>query len=109
MLVKEKPSIRLWGVTNGFAKAVNKRFKIIRKKNWAEQINIKIIGLMGMGSLDMNKNESEFIEISNFYQKSKDRFNFKYLSLGMSGDYNLAIENNSNMIRVGSLIFGERN
>ena len=41
-----------------------------------EQVNIKIIGLMGMGSLDMNKNESEFIEISNFYQKSKDRFNF---------------------------------
>jgi len=43
MLVREKPSIRLWGVTNGFAKAVNKRFKIIRKKNWAEQINIKIL------------------------------------------------------------------
>ena len=74
-----------------------------------EQVNIKIIGLMGMGSLDMNKNESEFIEISNFYQKSKDRFNFKHLSLGMSGDYKLAIENNSNMIRVGSLIFGGRN
>ncbi len=43
MLVREKPSVRLWGVTNGFAKAVNKRFKIIRKKNWAEQINIKIL------------------------------------------------------------------
>ena len=57
----------------------------------------------------MNKNESEFIEISNFYQKSKDRFNFKHLSLGMSGDYKLAIKNNSNMIRVGSLIFGGRN
>ena len=74
-----------------------------------EQINVKIIGLMGMGSLDMNKNEREFIEISNFYQKNKERFNFKHLSLGMSGDYKLAIENNSNMIRVGSLIFGGRN
>ena len=47
---------------------------------------------MGMGSLDMNKNESEFIEISNFYQKSKDRFNFKHLSLGMSGIINLLLK-----------------
>tara|TARA_Y100000748_G_C15062541_1_gene319168 strand:- start:208 stop:498 length:291 start_codon:yes stop_codon:yes gene_type:complete len=37
------PSIRLWGVTNSFAKAVNKRFKLIRSKNWAEQINLKIL------------------------------------------------------------------
>tara|TARA_X000000368_G_scaffold372219_1_gene322419 strand:- start:180 stop:1139 length:960 start_codon:yes stop_codon:yes gene_type:complete len=43
MLVRKKPSVRLWGVTNSFAKAVNKRFKIIRKKNWAEQINLKIL------------------------------------------------------------------
>ena len=43
MLIRKKPSIRLWGVTNGFAKAVNKRFKIMREKNWAEQINIKIL------------------------------------------------------------------
>ncbi len=43
MLVRKMPSIRLWGVTNGFAKAVNKRFKVIRKKNWAEQIDLKIL------------------------------------------------------------------
>ncbi len=43
MLVRKKPSIRLWGVTNAFAKAVNKRFKTIRKKNWAEQIDLKIL------------------------------------------------------------------
>lgn len=43
MLIRKKPSIRLWGVTNSFAKAVNKRFKILRKKNWAEQINLKIL------------------------------------------------------------------
>jgi alpha-beta hydrolase superfamily lysophospholipase len=33
----------LWGVTNAFAKAVNKRLKIIRKKNWVEKINLKIL------------------------------------------------------------------
>ena len=43
MLVRKKPSIRLWGVTNSFAKAVNKRFKIIRQKDWAETIQLRIL------------------------------------------------------------------
>ena len=43
MLVRKMPSIRLWGVTNSFAKAVNKRFKLIRNKNWAEKIGLKIL------------------------------------------------------------------
>ena len=42
-LVKKCPDIRLWGVTNSFAKAVNKRFKTIRKKGWAENIDLKIL------------------------------------------------------------------
>ncbi len=42
-LVRKKPDIRLWGVTNAFAKAVNKRFKIIRKKGWAESIDLNIL------------------------------------------------------------------
>ena len=42
-LVRKKPIIRLWGVTNGFAKAVNNRFKVIRQKNWVESIDLKIL------------------------------------------------------------------
>jgi lysophospholipase len=42
-LIRQKPNIRLWGVTNGFAKAVNKKFKKIRQKGWAESINLKIL------------------------------------------------------------------
>lgn len=42
-LVRKHPNIRLWGVTNAFAKAVNKRLKVIRKKNWAEEINLNIL------------------------------------------------------------------
>lgn len=42
-LVRKHPDIRLWGVTNAFAKAVNKRLKIMRKKNWAETINLPIL------------------------------------------------------------------
>ena len=39
----------------------------------------------------------------------KDGYELKYLSVGMSGDYKIAIKNGSNMIRLGSLIFGQRN
>ena len=42
-LVRKHPDIRLWGVTNAFAKAVNNRLKVIRRKNWAEEINLNIL------------------------------------------------------------------
>lgn len=42
-LVRKYPNIRLWGVTNAFAKAVNKRFRAIRTKNWAEEIYLEIL------------------------------------------------------------------
>tara|TARA_Y100001935_G_scaffold121437_2_gene100462 strand:- start:27413 stop:28360 length:948 start_codon:yes stop_codon:yes gene_type:complete len=42
-LVRKHPDIRLWGVTNAFAKAVNKRLKLIRKDGWAEEINLNIL------------------------------------------------------------------
>ena len=42
-LVRKKPDIRLWGVTNGFAKAVNKQFKVIRQKSWVESIKPKVL------------------------------------------------------------------
>ena len=42
-LVRKHPNIRLWGVTNAFAKAVNKRFKVIRKKGWAEKIDLEML------------------------------------------------------------------
>jgi len=42
-LVRKHPNIRLWGVTNAFAKAVNKRFNVMRKKNWAEEIDLNIL------------------------------------------------------------------
>ena len=72
---------------------------------------INIAGLMGMGSFTDDKNliKDEFKSISSLYKKLKlvDK-NFKYLSIGMSNDYNLAINEGGNMIRIGSRIFGER-
>lgn len=74
--------------------------------------NISIIGLMGMSSLtdDMSQVRKEFKFLKTFFDKvSIDFPQLKVLSMGMSGDYKIAIEEGSNMVRVGSSIFGERN
>ena len=69
--------------------------------------NIKILGLMGMATFsnDTSIVESEFSLLSNLYKKYSKITPLKYLSMGMSGDYLLALKHNSNMIRVGSAIF----
>ena len=69
--------------------------------------NIKILGLMGMASFTEDKNQirNEFRSLSNLYN-SYD--NLRVLSMGMSGDYQIAIEEGSTMVRIGSKIFGER-
>jgi len=56
-LVRKHPDIRLWGVTNSFAKAVNKRFKIMRSKNWAEKINLNVLIINSLDDsvVDANK------------------------------------------------------
>ena len=70
--------------------------------------NIKIKGLMGMASFTDNKNQirNEFRMLSNLYNDFND---LKVLSMGMSGDYQIGIEEGSTMVRIGSKIFGERN
>ena len=74
--------------------------------------NVQIVGLMGMATFTDNQDQITFE-----FNKLKDLFdnvrnsssNINTLSMGMSGDYSIAIECGSNMIRVGSKIFGERN
>tara|TARA_B100001939_G_scaffold321938_1_gene311955 strand:- start:110 stop:763 length:654 start_codon:yes stop_codon:yes gene_type:complete len=73
---------------------------------------IKITGLMGMASFVDNKNiiENEFKKLKVLFDKIKySNKKFNIISMGMTMDYNLAIKNGSNVIRVGSKIFGERN
>tara|TARA_B100000963_G_scaffold69031_2_gene57289 strand:- start:10844 stop:11485 length:642 start_codon:yes stop_codon:yes gene_type:complete len=71
--------------------------------------NINIKGLMAMASntSDKNKITKEFSLINNLFRKIQNK-NINLLSIGMSSDYLLAIENGSNMIRLGSSIFGKR-
>lgn len=73
--------------------------------------NVRIIGLMGMASftIDMDQVRSEFKVLRQLFYKLKTEFSdLKTLSMGMSGDYNIAIQEGSTMIRVGSAIFGKR-
>ncbi|WP_100615956.1 YggS family pyridoxal phosphate-dependent enzyme [Confluentibacter citreus] len=88
---------------------------IIQSKAFSELKNIKIVGVMGMATFteDLNQIKNEFTLLKTTFDgfKTMESFNFKpeIISMGMSGDYKLAIDCGSTMIRVGSSIFGERN
>jgi PLP dependent protein len=76
--------------------------------------NVRIRGLMGMASLTDNEAQvqAEFKWLATLYEKYKAHPNplvqMDTLSMGMSGDYRLALKEGSNMVRIGSLIFGAR-
>ncbi|WP_018628895.1 YggS family pyridoxal phosphate-dependent enzyme [Niabella aurantiaca] len=74
--------------------------------------NVAIKGLMAMASFtdDMEKLKQEFAAMKALFEENAERGTLKFetLSMGMSGDYELALEYGSTMIRVGSLLFGAR-
>ncbi len=81
-----------------------------------ENLNsVRICGLMGMASFtdDMEKVRSEFRMLKSLFDKHTKlqitNYKPQTLSMGMSGDYSIAVEEGSNMVRIGSLIFGSRN
>lgn len=73
---------------------------------------IRIKGLMGMATFTENKNQIriEFKNLKKIFDEMKTKYpELKIISMGMSGDYKIAIQEGSNMIRIGSKIFGKRN
>lgn len=76
--------------------------------------NIKIVGFMGMATFtdDLNQIKKEFLKLKSIFDKYKElkteNCQLNTLSMGMSGDYQLAIECGSTMVRIGSSIFGSR-
>ena len=91
-----------------FGFEINEINEILDESNKLENICIK--GLMGMATFTKEKSQlnSEFTKINNLFIKIKNK-KISTLSIGMSGDYELAINNGSTMIRIGSTIFGNRN
>jgi hypothetical protein len=83
---------------------------------WKSLQHIQIAGMMGMASFvdDMSIVRREFKYLKSSFEQLKGDFfqdndQFKEISMGMSGDYQIAIEEGSTMVRIGSLIFGPRN
>ena len=86
--------------------------EILQSQEYSEMSHVKVVGLMGMATLTENENKirEEFSYLKSIFDDLKQEQNsFKILSMGMSGDYKIAVDCGSNMIRVGSSIFGERN
>lgn len=89
--------------------------ELISSNEFKELKNIRIVGLMGMASFtnDQNQIKAEFQHLKALFDNinSNEISNLKLdiLSMGMSGDYELAISCGSNMVRIGSSIFGTRN
>lgn len=82
---------------------------------WIELKNIKIYGLMGMATLteDMEKVRSEFKQLKSLFDEIKQTWfpsdnSFCEISMGMSDDYHIALNEGSTLVRIGSAIFGPR-
>ena len=85
---------------------------LVQSDEFSELKQINVIGVMGMATFTDNKEQvkSEFKCLKSTFEALKTQDSeLKIISMGMSGDYQLAIECGSNMIRVGSSIFGARN
>jgi pyridoxal phosphate enzyme (YggS family) len=98
--------------------SINEIKKIILNNNLNNFNSIVIKGLMGMASFSDDKLliKNEFKNLKNLYELIKNNFesnnnniDFDTLSMGMSNDYTIALNEGSNMVRIGSLLFGKRN
>lgn len=88
---------------------------LIHSETFKALNHINIVGLMGMATFTENttqiNNEFSYLKATfdDLKEYQSENFQLKTLSMGMSGDYSIALENGSTMIRVGSSIFGHRN
>ena len=104
--------IKIARETSKFGLPIQEAEALLNSETFKSLKNVRIVGLMGMASFTTDKLQisKEFKTLkSNFDQLKQQRKNLKIISMGMSGDYKLAIDCGSSMIRVGSLIFGARN
>ena len=111
-LIKCLLQLKISNETSKFGLDAEGLKEIIFSDEYKSMNYVKIIGIMSMAS-NTSKNElikNEFLYARKIFEEIK-KFDEKFsvLSMGMSNDYKLAIDCGSNMIRVGSLIFGSRN
>ena len=99
-----------------FGLDVEEAINMLNSDNFKNLKNINIVGVMGMATFtdDVNQVRNEFKSLKNIFDTLKDGYfkdndSFKEISMGMSDDYSIAIEEGATMVRVGSKIFGARN
>ncbi|WP_367389916.1 YggS family pyridoxal phosphate-dependent enzyme [Lewinella sp. LCG006] len=90
-------------------------FEMLDELPWQDLKNTRIVGVMGMATYtdDQEQVAREFRQLHTYFKRLKDTYfkyqsYFKEISMGMSGDYPLALAEGSTMVRIGSKIFGER-
>ncbi|SDR67759.1 YggS family pyridoxal phosphate-dependent enzyme [Christiangramia echinicola] len=86
--------------------------EILNSEAYSKMENVKVIGLMGMATFtdDEDQIRSEFKYLKSVFDKFRDEHpDLQELSMGMSGDYQIAVDCGSTMVRIGSSIFGARN
>ena len=84
---------------------------ILNSEEFSKMQNVKVVGLMGMATFteDMEQVRKEFQTLNSVFKEFKINYpQLKILSMGMSGDYKIAVDCGSNMVRIGSSIFGGR-
>lgn len=88
----------------------NELRELLQSKEFKSLENVRIKGLMGMATFtdDESQISREFEKLKKIYDSLKEDYDFTILSMGMSGDFPIALNHGSNMVRVGSAIFGER-
>ena len=98
-----------------FGLSLEEATELLNSNDFLNLKNIKIVGVMGMASFINNEEQvrNEFIRLKDIFTQLNNNFfkkteTFQTISMGMSGDYRIAIEEGSTMIRVGSAIFGNR-
>lgn len=104
--------INISNENNKYGFSIDQIREILNNETLKDFKFIRIKGLMGMASFTENKNQIriEFNNLKKIFDELKIKYpELKIISMGMSGDYKIAIEEGSNMIRIGSKIFGKRN
>ena len=98
----------------GFSK--DELFSLLDKLHREPMDGVEICGLMGMASFveDRAQIAAEFDQLKAIFDQAREKYistlpNFKELSMGMSGDYDIAVEKGSTLVRIGTSIFGARN
>lgn len=98
-----------------FGLSLEEAQQLLTSSEYLQLENIKIVGVMGMATFtnDTTQVRNEFKTLKSIFQQLKNDIfvqqpDFKEISMGMSGDYAIAIEEGSTMVRVGSNIFGSR-